>query len=140
MRWPLLSCLAVSLLAASPEQEIRALMQAQLDTWNRGDIEAFMTTYLDSPELSFTSTGGTTRGYRNVLERYRRNYSTRERMGTLAFTIDEVRLISSDVGLVLGQFRLDRSEAAGGPASGRFSLVVKRTASGWKIVHDHTSS
>lgn len=136
---PLLLLMAPVLLAVEPEQAVRAVLAHQVAAWNKGDIESFMTTYLDSPSITFTSSGGTTRGHRNVLERYRTRYSSREKMGTLRFDVDEVRILSGDVALALGRFTLTRDEKAGGPASGRFSLVLTRTSAGWKIVHDHTS-
>jgi ketosteroid isomerase-like protein len=41
---------------------------------------------------------------------------------------------------VLGKFFLTRSAAGGGDATGQFTLVLRKTKQGWKIVHDHTSS
>jgi uncharacterized protein (TIGR02246 family) len=140
MRWPRIFLLIpCCLFAAPPADEIRALMAAKQDAWNRGDIEAFMSAYERSPETTFLGSGGITRGYDAVLERYRRNYASRERMGQLAFTVDEVRMAGEDTAILLGRFSLARSEAAGGPSSGRFTLVWKRTAAGWRIIHDHTS-
>ena len=60
-------------------------------------------------------------------------------MGRLKFTIDEIRLVTPDSAVVIGAFALTRTEAGGGNASGRFSLVFVKTPKGWKIVHDHTS-
>lgn len=124
---------------SDPEADVRAVLDKQAQAWNRGDIEAFMTTYLDSPQLTFTGRDGVTRGYQPVLERYRKRYATRDAMGTLRFSELEVRLLGSDAALVLGKFELTRSAAGGGDASGRFSLVLRKTAAGWRIIHDHTS-
>jgi uncharacterized protein (TIGR02246 family) len=128
-----------ALLAASPEADVRAVLDRQVAAWNRGDIEQFMTTYLDSPSLTFTGRDGVTRGYRPVLERYRRRYATREAMGTLVFSEIEVRLLNGNAALVLGRFQLTRTQAGGGNAEGRFSLVLQHTPQGWMIIHDHTS-
>jgi hypothetical protein len=43
-----------------------------------------------------------TRGNAGVLERYQRNYPTRERMGTLKFIDIEVRMLGRDYASVLG--------------------------------------
>ena len=127
------------LLAASPEADVRAVLDQQVSAWNRGDIEQFMTTYLDSPALTFSGRDGVTRGYRPVLQRYRTKYSTREAMGTLRFSAIEVRLLNNSAALVLGRFDLARTPAGGGNASGRFSLVLQKAQQGWKIIHDHTN-
>jgi len=125
--------------AATPHDEIRAVLDLQQQAWNRADIDAFMTGYLDSPEITFQGRSGITRGYAAVSERYKKAYSTPEKMGKLRFTIEEVRLVTPDSALVLGGFALARTTEAGGDASGRFSLVLVKTPQGWKIVHDHTS-
>lgn len=140
MRWPQIFFLLPFLLAAAPpESELRALMDAKQQAWNRGDIPAFMAAYEKAPEITFLGASGITRGHQAVLERYQKNYSTREKMGKLTFQIDEIRALSAETALLLGRFALERSEAAGGPSSGRFTLVWKKTEAGWRIVHDHTS-
>jgi uncharacterized protein (TIGR02246 family) len=127
------------LTADTPKDEILAVLNMQEQAWNRADIETFMTGYLESEEITFQGRAGVTRGYAAVMERYRKAYSTPEKMGKLKFTIDEVRLVAPGSALVLGGFALTRTEAAGGNAAGRFSLVLVKTPKGWKIVHDHTS-
>jgi uncharacterized protein (TIGR02246 family) len=137
----LLLLLSVPLvLAANPlEDELRARMQAKQEAWNRGDLDAFMAAYLDAPSTTFLGAAGITRGAGAILDRYRRNYATRARMGHLSFTIDEVRALSPETALLLGRFALERAAEDGGPASGRFTLVWLKTNEGWRIVHDHTS-
>lgn len=121
------------------ETEIRAVLAAQEVAWNRADVNAFMEAYEKSDELTFSGTSGVTRGWQNVLERYRRRYPGAEAMGKLRYSAIEVRLVGSEAALVLGQFHLTRAEKAGGDASGHFSLVFRKTPSGWRIIHDHTS-
>jgi len=60
-------------------------------------------------------------------------------MGVLAFSEIEVRPLARGVALATGKFTLHRSTDAGGDALGRFTLILKRTPDGWKIIHDHTS-
>ena len=131
--------LLLCMLWAEPGADVRAVLDKQVLAWNQGDIETFMTTYLDSPELTFSGRDGVTRGYRPVLERYRKRYSSPEAMGRLAFSEIEVRMLGEDAALVLGRFELTRSDAGGGNASGRFTLVLRKTPRGWRIIHDHTS-
>jgi beta-aspartyl-peptidase (threonine type) len=95
--------------------------------------------YEKSADLTFSGAGGVTRGWQNVLDRYRQRYPGAAAMGQLRFSDIEVRIIGSEAALVLGQFHLTRTEKAGGDASGHFSLVFRKTPSGWRIIHDHTS-
>ena len=55
----------------SAEDAVRAVLSEQQTAWNRGDVDAFMSGYESSDATTFV--GATiTRGYRQVLENYRR--------------------------------------------------------------------
>jgi len=126
------------------EAAIRAVITAQTEAWNRGDIPAFMEAYEDSPETTFIGTN-IGKGYEKILERYRKNYSTREQMGTLTFSDIEVRMLPGSSGkaefaIVTGRFHLERSQKGESKKDdGVFSLVWRKGPRGWKIVLDHTS-
>ena len=47
--------------------------------------------------------------------------------------------LAPDLILATGKYDLKRTAAGGGDASGRFTLVVRKTPAGWKIIHDHSS-
>ena len=116
---------------------IRAVLNAQRDAWNRGDVEGYMDGYERSEQTVFVSGDNLTRGWQTVLERYKKNYNTREKMGTLTFSDLDVTLLGRDAAVVLGRWHLQR---ANDEPHGRFTLVFRRTKQGWKIIHDHTSS
>jgi ketosteroid isomerase-like protein len=120
-----------------PAQEIRAVLQAQQDTWNRGDIDAFMNGYCRSDETVFVSGDEVLRGWERVLERYRQKYSDREKMGTLTFSDLKIEMLSSDAAVALGRWALKRKTDT---PHGRFTLIFRKTPEGWRIVHDHTSA
>jgi ketosteroid isomerase-like protein len=61
-------------------------------------------------------------------------------MGRLSFSNVEVRVLAPDLALVTGEFHLERTTAGGGNAAGRYTLILRKTTAGWKIIHDHTSS
>jgi uncharacterized protein (TIGR02246 family) len=137
LRWFLLCSLLPLLYAQS--DDVRAVLKQSEDAWNRGDLLAFASYYEDSPETTFIGREVVRGGVQAILERYRRTYPTRERMGTLAFANVEVRALAPDLALVTGEFHLQRTAAGGGDAAGRYTLILRRTPSGWKIIHDHTS-
>src|SRR5437588_11366471 len=126
-----------SLFAAEPKSEIESVLHAQQEAWNRGDIDAFMNGYSRSDETVFVSGDEVTRGWQKVLDRYRKKYSDRAKMGTLTFSNLEITGLSNDSAVVLGSWKLKR---ASDEPHGRFTLIFRRLADGWKIVHDHTSS
>ena len=129
--------LALPLMAASPEQDIRRVLSDQVAAWNRGDIPGFMEGYDKSESTTFV--GATiTKGHAAVLENYRKRYPTPEKMGALRFSDLEIRLLGSDYASVIGRFHLDRSAQAGGESSGIFTLLFHKTGKGWKVILDHT--
>lgn len=116
---------------------VRAVLDAQRDAWNRGDIEGYMDGYARSAEITFVSGDTVTRGWQTVHDRYKKNYDSRERMGTLTFSDLETNVLSNDAAVTIGRWHLQR---AGDQPHGRFTLVFRRARPGWRIVHDHTSS
>jgi len=135
----LLTALLFILPLTAQPREVAAVLDAQAAAWNKGDLEAFASTYDNSPSITFYGKS-LNRGYAEVLARYKKSYATREAMGALRFEIVEFRVLGQDHALVLGKFFLTRTAAGGGDATGQFTLVFKKTNQGWKIVHDHTSS
>jgi len=124
--------------AALHAQEPAAALDAQANAWNRGDLVTFVETYENSAAITFLGKE-LSRGRDQVLARYQRNYNTPEKMGKLRFEILENRALGPDHAMILGKFFLTRSQAGGGDATGHFTLILRKTAKGWKIVHDHTS-
>ena len=129
--------------SAQPPQDkkaiaaIRAVIDAQRDAWNRGDIEGYMNGYDRSPETVFISGDRVTRGWQTVLDRYKKSYDSREKMGTLTFSDLEITMLSKDTAVVLGRWHLRRAKDE---PHGRFTLLFRKTKAGWRIMHDHTSS
>ena len=119
------------------EAAIRAVLDAQRDAWNRGNIEGYMDGYDRSPNTEFVGGDNISRGWQTVLDRYKKNYNSREKMGMLTFSDLEITMLSKDAALVLGRWRLKR---ANDEPHGIFTLLFRKTKTGWKIVHDHTSS
>jgi len=124
-------------LCAGPADEIRAVIEAQQEAWNRGDIDAFMNGYARAESTTFVSEDTVRRGWETVRARYKQKYSDRTKMGTLAFSELEINMLSNDSAVVLGRWQLQR---ANDQPHGRFTLIFRRTKDGWKIVHDHTSA
>jgi beta-aspartyl-peptidase (threonine type) len=120
-------------------RDIESICREQQAAWNRGDVAAFMRAgYLDSNELTFFSGGEVTRGYDTVLARYERRYKSEgAEMGRLTFSELETERLGADHAILRGRWALDFQSRD--DIGGLFTLVVRRTSDGWRIVHDHTS-
>lgn len=116
---------------------MRAVLTAQHDAWNRGDLDGFLDGYARSDALVFTSGARVRRGWQETHDTFLKRYGeARDTMGRLTFEVLGVQAIGADGAVVLGRWSLDGPNAG----SGIFSVILERQPSGWKIIHDHTSS
>lgn len=140
-----LMCLVVFLAccmpaAASPNaaDEIRSVLAMQQDAWNGGNLEAFMSGYWNSPELTFFSGARESKGWQAALERYQKSYQgAGHEMGKLEFANLRIELLDKDAAFVRGEFHLTMSD--GKTPHGLFTLIFRRFPDGWKIVHDQSA-
>ena len=123
---------------AGPAAAVRAVLDQQVEAWNRGDLEAFMSGYWNSPDLVFQSGSTLTRGWQATRERYRRRYQAEgKEMGRLRFENLDVQPLSPDAAFIRGRWHLTMKD--GSEPGGLFTLLARRIDGQWKIVHDHTS-
>jgi ketosteroid isomerase-like protein len=127
-------------LAQSKDEKIKAgirkVMDEQVAAWNNGDIDGFMKGYWNSPQMTFVSGDNVTKGWQPTLERYKKSYDSRAKMGVLSFTDLEITVTSKDSAVVLGRFTLVREKDK---PTGMFTLNFRKFKDGWKIILDHTS-
>jgi beta-aspartyl-peptidase (threonine type) len=117
--------------------EVRRILEQQQDAWNRRDLDDFMRGYWHSPALTFVGGANVTRGWESTLERYRKTYQAGgKEMGKLDFSDLDIQPLGPDAAFVRGAFHLQMSD--GKQPHGRFTLVFRRFAAGWRIIHDHT--
>ena len=112
------------------------ILNKQEKDWNRGDIDEFMKGYLKSDKLVFSGSSGPIYGWKATLDRYKKTYSDKEKMGKLTFEILNVIALSPKVIQLQGKFNLTRSI---GDAFGYFTLNWIKVKNRWYIISDHTS-
>jgi ketosteroid isomerase-like protein len=122
---------------SNSETAIRGVLEAQVAAWNHHDLEAFMSGYWNSPELTFFSGASETKGWQPTLDRYRQRYQAEgHTMGTLSFSDLKIEALSTDAAFVRGRFHLAMPD--GKQPQGVFTLIFRKFPQGWRIVHDHT--
>ena len=117
---------------AEIEKAIAAVIDRQVQAWNRGDVEAFVSVYAE--DAVFVSPTGLTRGRQAVLDRYRKRYPDKAAMGTLALEIVETRVAATGAASVVARWSLAYPDKPA--ASGLTLLVLHRSGDRWLIVQD----
>ncbi len=120
------------------ELDIVKILTQQERAWNDGDLDSFVKGYKASSETTIVG-DHVTRGIGDVLLDYKKNFPTKDALGTLTFSELEPRILDEHYAIVTGRYHLDRSKKAGGPAEGYFSDVFEKTDKGWKIILNHTT-
>ncbi len=132
----LLFFIAVSFAQNKPADIIENSLAAQQISWNKGDIDAFMTYYWKSDSLLFLGKSGPTYGWQNTLNNYKKGYPDKATMGSLDFKILKIEKLSKKTYQVVGKWHLSRVKDEVG---GYFTLLWKKINGQWVIVQDHTS-
>jgi uncharacterized protein (TIGR02246 family) len=138
----IIAALAVSSIGQDAEDvartAIRKMIEQQQAAWNRRDLEAFMSGYWNSPDLTFFSGAREARGWQAALDRYKKAYQgAGHEMGRLEFANLRIEMLCPDAAFVRGEFRLTMSD--GKKPQGLFTLILRKFPEGWKIVHDHSA-
>ncbi len=120
------------------KREIRAVLDKQVEAWNRKDLISFMRGYWNSPNLTFYSGVTKTCGWQATLDRYRKRYQSEGReMGALDFSELQIEMLGPKSAFVRGKWHLKMTT---GDVGGLFTLILRQFPAGWKIIHDHTQS
>lgn len=121
------------------QSDIEHVLQMQQNAWNHHDLDAFMTGYWNSPDLTFFSGAKESKGWQATFDRYRATYASGgKEMGQLEFSDLLIEPLGPDAAFVRGVWHLTMSD--GKTPNGRFTLIFRKFTDGWKIVHDHTSA
>jgi len=145
--WPLLAGLVLLLAGCwfeveEDETDIQSSIQAMLSQsaaeWNDGDLDGFMDDYLHSEATTFIASGVVVTGYEAIRARYAPRFDAGVPRDSLRFEDVATRRLDGVHGMVTGRWVLHRGGET--TSSGLFTLIVRRTSAGWKIIHDHTSA
>ncbi len=127
--------------AASAQNDPQTLIQHELDemlaAWNRDDLDAHVAAYHDS--ATWTTASGLLHGKAAIKQTLIRSFQRgTELVGELTFGKSEFRILSDDVVMTNGSFKVGKLPS-GKDINGQSTLIWKRTGSKWQIVHDHSS-
>jgi beta-aspartyl-peptidase (threonine type) len=122
--------------APASHAEVRKLLDDQVAAWNRHDLDGFLAGYRKDEHVVFVTPEGSSRGYAELEQRYRKSYNAPEKFGELRFGDLDFTTVDGQSVVARGTWRLVRAKDT---PHGRFVLVVCRLPDGWRIVSDYTT-
>jgi ketosteroid isomerase-like protein len=114
------------------------MLDASAGAWNRGDLDGFVSTYADDSATTFVSGGQVQRGFAWIRQNYAPRFAPGARRDSLRFERFVARPLGREFTMVTARYVLFRGDSV--TSSGPFTLILRRQGTGWKIIHDHTSS
>lgn len=146
MRGPVPAVLMMSLVAACgapappadhPTAAVTLVLTESARAWNRGDLDGFMASYLDDSATVFVTADSAHAGFDWIRARYAPRFTPAAVRDSLRFEGIEVRGLGPEHAVATAHYVLVRGDSV--TAMGPFTIVLRRTPAGWKIIHDHTS-
>lgn len=123
---------------ASETAAIIDLLNTQARAWSDSDLHGFMQHYWNDPALYYASCGNRVRGWKPLLDSYRRRYGEGGNLGQTIFSDLEIDVLAADVAKVHGCFEVRVKGAS--TAAGSYTLVLRKFADmGWLIIADQVS-
>jgi len=123
---------------ADVQGSVERLLEESAGAWNRGELAGFMDDYLESPNTTYIGSAGLLSGYESIRARYAPLFEPGAARDSLRFEDVRVRRLAAVEAIATAKWILHRGDTITG--SGPFTLVLRHTSGGWKIIHDHSSS
>ena len=121
------------------EQQIAALLAKMVDRWDAHDIEGYMETLWNSPDLLCVVDGEEVMGWNNLLASYLRGYPDRTAMGSVRTERTLIQPIKEDVAFAVDWWRATFGANSHSVYATSTYLLRKIPQEGWKIAAVHTS-
>lgn len=127
----------VAILETTAVKEVRKALDGQVQAWNEGNLEQAMTFYWESAEMLWISKSGVDRGYKPVLESFRRDFSDRSQMGVYTYEPLHIEEVSPEAVFYVFRWRIELSgkQLMGGVSS----QLWKKINDTWVITAEHAS-
>lgn len=123
---------------ADVQGSVQRMLEESAGEWNRGELAGFMDDYLQSANTTYIGSAGLLSGYESIRARYAPLFEPGAARDSLRFEDVRVRRLAAIEAIATARWILHRGDTITG--SGPFTLVLRHTSGGWKIVHDHSSS
>lgn len=112
-------------------------LAAQVDAWNRGDLEAALAAYCDSRDIVWVNRKGVSRGFADFAAGMRADFADRAMMGRYEAEILDRRVVGPEAALITVRWSIARGgkRLMGGistqlwqPCGGRLRIVLEHAS------------
>lgn len=114
------------------------LLMESAASWNGDDLDGFMSWYRQGGRTTYIGSTGLVEGREAITERYAPLFEPGASRDSLRFERLRVRPLGPGLGMAVANYVLHRGDSI--TATGIFTLIVRETTEGWRIVHDHSSA
>ena len=118
------------------QQAVRASFDASTDGWNKGDIVAYMGSYEQSDSLRTVDGDRAYFGWQRGVDSWLASDPNGEQMGTAYTDEATVEVLGAESALLYNRWHIVHE---GDTMTGASTMVFRKQAPGWRIVHSHTS-
>lgn len=122
-------------MSAREQQPVLRVLQAGVEAWNRGDLDAYLESYAE--QARWISSAGVTQGRARIAHAYRDRFGDAASMGQLELLDPRVESSSEREALLSGRWQLTCDSAV---QRGFFTVHLRRLGDAWRIVYDHSSA
>lgn len=123
------------------EAELTALLQRLDDAAAAGDMDRFLSLFVDGPELAYAING---RVFTDLAEVHAFHTAALSKLRSVRFATRPVRIVrlGPDHAALTAAGETERVLATGQPRTGRYAvtLVLRRDPQGWRVLQVHESS
>lgn len=123
---------------ADVQESVIRMVEESAGAWNRGELDGFMDDYLESGNTTYIGSAGLLSGYESIRARYAPLFEPGATRDSLRFEDVRVRRLAAIEAIATARWIRYQGDTVTG--SGPFTLVLRHTSGGWKIIHDHSSA
>lgn len=128
---------AQDLLIVDATPEVIKALEGQIAAWNQGDLETAMTYYWNSPQMLWVNKNGIDKGYQEVLEMFRQDFSDSSNMGEYTYEPLHIEQVAPEAVYFVFRWKIELNgkRLMGGVSSQVWRLKDSR----WLVTSEHAS-
>jgi len=108
------------------------------DRWNAHDLDGYLTTFWNSPQLMIVNGDDQIEGWQALRESYKKAYSDADMMGTVKYSRTRVKFSKPSLALVKNNWALTYPNQKG-DVLGETTMNLQRFDDGWKVISSYSS-